>query len=625
MGRVWPIGLAIVILLAPVPSPGAFQDVTLDAFGILPQDMPGWSSVQWPDYDGDGWPDLHLGADALFRNNGDGSFTLTTGLGLGVEHGVEYRATWADADNDGDLDCAQSSWGATTPDTVHKAYYFESGGPPDFAFDRYSYYECPLNTRTGNPLFFDGDGDGFYEIYQATFGNWAPDYGRARDRYFEADGGESWSDVTDLHFPDLLNTQYERHSRGIVACDWNLDLFADIGLYVTVTGVDWSDPSWENILWGDGGDGVFDDLAAEWGVAVEPHGVYGIGLANGASWGDYDRDGDFDLVVANSQGWTALYRHDGLAGSFSNVTEEAGLYTASVADWHNTAWADLDNDGDLDLVVTTWGEGSAVLYENEGGHFHDATQDFGFDPLGSFQGIQGGVGAADYDRDGDLDLCFTSGVGQSQGRRLFRNDSDPANHWLVIRLEGNGTSCARTAAGAQVRLITPSGPSAVKQVENSSADACQHMHAVHFGLGAEEQVDWIEVRWPTSPIQEAELWSWQDIGQSVDQWIVLEQGTGSPVTSVDAPLYPGGLAIEGLYPNPARETATCILRSLAPGAARVSLYDVAGRKIREAATPVSPAGPTPLQISVTDLPAGIYFLRAAQGQAQASAKLFVLH
>ena len=618
--------LCAIALLQAGDARAVFTEVTEVAFGVPPADIPGWACAHWPDYNNDGWPDLHIDRDILYANNGDGTFTQVTGSGLDVEHGGSYRATWADADNDGDLDCAQASYSNTSPETVHKGYYYENTGAPDFTFTRHVYYEQPLNTRCGNPLFVDGDSDGFYEIYQATFGNWAPDYGRTHDRYFEADGGELWTDVTATVIPELMTVPYERHSRSVVACDWGNT--GNIDIFVPVYGVDWADPSWENMLWRNYDGAYFADYATEAGVAIEPHGQYGVGLASGASWGDYDNDGDFDLAVANIHGWTALYRNGGW-GSFTNVTEEAGLYTASNQEWHNTAWIDLDNDGDLDLIATAWYDRVAFLYENEGpenlGHFHIATNDFGFNPIGEFKGIDGGVGAAGYDRDGDLDVFFEGGNGAYDGKHLFRNDLDPESaehHWLVLQLQGNGTSCALTAAGAQVRIFHAGGSTGLRQVETTSADMCMHMHPVHFGLDEQASVISIEVKWPDRSL---EYWFWEDIGEAVDQWLTLVQGEGTPATAVDLGGTIGGaLAIDGIFPNPAARRATCVLSSRREGRAELALYDVAGRRLRDLATRLDAGGAARVDLDVADLPAGLYLLRGRQGGETATAKLFVL-
>ena len=121
-----------------------------------------------------------------------------------------------------------------------------------------------------------------------------------------------------------------------------------------------------------------------------------------------------------------------------------------------------------------------------------------------------------------------------------------------------------------------------------------------------------------------ERWSWVEIGESVDQWLTLVQGSGSPATSADAFGGGRGLSITGLYPNPARDEVTCLLSSNRSGAVELTLYDVSGRKVREATRARADAGTSQQRLSVRGLPAGIYLVRASQGDRQAAAKLFVM-
>lgn len=463
-----------------------------------------------------------MGDDVLYENNGDGTFTRITNVGLDAPFG-DYRATWADADNDGDLDCYQSSFNISDPDseTVWDTY-FENEGPPDYSFTGYDNYVHPDYSRGGQGCFVDTDGDSYYELYEGTFGNWDPYGGAFPDKFFEADGGETWTDVTGTYVPQLETNDYKRHVRGESPCDYDNDF--DMDIFVPVYGVDWGDPSWENYLWLNDGTGNFTDYAEEAGVDIEPHGRYGVGLASGASWGDYDNDGYMDLCVGNIHGWAALYHND-RDGTFTNVTEEAGLYTGQ-KEWHSPNWFDFDNDGDLDLIVWQWYTYRGYIFENEGpenlGHFDDVTNELGLSAI-FFTNIYSLACA-----DGDMDFAMNRGGGDA-GRYLLRNDTGRDNHWLVFELEGDGTTCGITAHGAKVRVRLEDSTIMTRQVEPVSADAGMNMIPVHFGLGDNTSIDYVQVFWLCG---HQEYWDFADIGGSVDRYINLVEGTGTESTDV---------------------------------------------------------------------------------------------
>lgn len=131
-----------------------------------------------------------------------------------------------------------------------------------------------------------------------------------------------------------------------------------------------------------------------------------------AAWGDYDGDGDPDLLVTFKSGEIRLYRNDG--GVFSNQAAKLG-FTPTTEEVRAAAWGDFDGDGDIDLYIAT--KGRKYLYRNDGGRFVEIGRDAGIDSAGSSARQATWI---DFDHDGDLDLFVASRSGPNM---LFRNDS----------------------------------------------------------------------------------------------------------------------------------------------------------------------------------------------------------
>ncbi len=460
--RIFPRPPAILLLPLCLAQAAlaVFTDVTEEALGLPPGQVPGAVTVALPDINADGWPDLYLSPWYIYLNEGDGSFSTRDASDISgvLNYSGEHRASFADADNDGDMDMVLASHNITVPGADQHCFYFENQGAPEFQFEGEIIWTFLEYVRAGQPVFLDGDGDGDCEIYAAMFGNWDP-YAIGTDQYFVMDDEGQWQNEASTWITQLQLPLYRRPTRGCVAADYDNDF--DLDIFVPAYGISWNE-SWHNMLW--------------------------------------RNDGLLDLCVANIHGWAALYHNDG-DGGFSNVTEGSGLPTyGPEKQWHDAAWADLD------LLLTQWyGHEGFVdyLYRNDApenpGHFSEVAEELGFDTGGNFRDLAGQA-FADYDRDGDLDFFFYSGANNgTAGVYVYRNDLDEQglqNHWLVLDLAGNGTTCSRTPGGTQVQVFFRDGSAGgVRQVETTSSDQSMNMHPVHLGLGGRDEIQEIRVRW----------------------------------------------------------------------------------------------------------------------------------
>jgi hypothetical protein len=233
---------------------------------------------------------------------------------------------------------------------------------------------------------------------------------------------------------------------------------------------------------------------------VTPNGIDQVGLGMGVLSFDYDNDLDFDLYWTSWPGTdpggpqpNALYENlDG--AHFANVA--AASETLDPDGWGISCNAgDIDNDSWEDFFVTNGFSDNTtpnVLFQNDGdGTFTDVTSVIGG---GAFDGR--GVAFADFDNDGDLDLAVTADAGDPT--RLWRNDTRTANSWLTLELDG---SCSnRSAIGARIEVTTDLG-SYAKEVSGGAGRGSQNSLPVEFGLGMASTVSQVRIFWPSGVTQ----------------------------------------------------------------------------------------------------------------------------
>jgi len=423
----------------------------------------------WGDYNGDGWVDLFVanglstGAAAVqfvYRNNGDGTFTRVQAAEGGdlVTDTIETaQGQWADFDNDGDLDMFIGS----LPSGASNRLYVNDGGghftrvTADVAINSFGAVWCSACA--------DFDNDGFVDLCLS------PGYLGRYPRLMRNQADGTFVLCTTIPFRNMLNIS---SAWGDADDDGDLDLFVP------------NNQSGSNAFFRNNGDGRFvDDVTA---------GLGSIGSAVNPVWGDFDNDGDMDIFLSRHQAPCFYFQNQG-DGTFVEDRTRAALQTMGIG----AAAGDYDNDGDLDLFIPRGqytGERSYLL-ENDG------TGQFTSVVLGSFPLDTGHFTVcswADYDNDGDLDL-FVSTIG-SERNALYRNEGN-ANHWLIVRLKGIASNAA--AIGTQVRIQTSSEARPLWQMRQITGGNFDDLRA-HFGLGDATQVDTLRIEWPSGIVQEIE-------------------------------------------------------------------------------------------------------------------------
>jgi hypothetical protein len=271
----------------------------------------------------------------------------------------------------------------------------------------------------------------------------------------------------------------------------------------------------------------YRNAAVTSGTAYDRDG--GVHGGMGTDWGDFDRDGRPDLLVATFEGEAkSLYRNDGRRG-FTNLSSASGIgaLTAPYVAF-GCKFFDLDNDGWLDLAIAN-GHVQDNVDQLKDAHYRQPTQilhNLGGDPTrleeitrqagpDLLRPIVGrGLATGDYDNDGRVDLL----VVDSEGKPLLLHNEHPsAGHWLGVRLEG--TRSNRNGYGA-VLVASAGGRSLTRQCQSGGSYLSASDPRVHFGLGSAGRVESLTVRWPGG-----ERSILRDL--PVDRYITIREGAKS--------------------------------------------------------------------------------------------------
>jgi hypothetical protein len=402
------------------------------------------------DYDGDGNRDVYVtnyGPDKLYRNRGDGTFENTN---QALAPGFSASAAFLDYDNDGDLDLFVTTYLEFSVGATRECRRL--GGQDDYCGPR-SYEARPDHL-------YRNEGRGAFTDVSRVAGL----YGKAA------------------------------YGLGVVCDDYNDDGWMDIFVANDAT---------PNHLWLNGKNGVFHESALLAGVAVNQNGENEAGM--GVTLGDFDGDGDSDLLLTHENGETnTLYTRTGSA-EFLDQTARTGLGHLSLPfAGFGTGWFDFDLDGDLDLFVANGavralpeqvGEPHPYrqtdqLFENRNSRFREISGPAGLKALRREAGR--GACFGDLDNDGDVDIVVTNNRG---ALRILLSEPPAGNAWAQLLLEGRPPN--RDAYGARLQVRLESGTQRHFRVGTDGSYLSASARRITLGLGSEGRVAEVLVQWPS--------------------------------------------------------------------------------------------------------------------------------
>jgi enediyne biosynthesis protein E4 len=513
------------------PAPGLFRDVA-GAAGIRFRHSTGatgkfyyiettGSGCALFDYDNDGFVDAFLAQagpipgeagtrrNALYHNNGDGTFAdVTAGSGL-EDSGYAQGVAIGDFDNDGFEDVYVSGYGGNH-------LYRNRGGSGRFVDVT---ARAGVGDADGGPryatsaAFGDFDNDGFLDLYVCHYAPWRPErnlpchnargqqdycspdvYDPATHRLYHNNGDGTFTDVT---HPAGIHRARGR-GLGVAWLDFNDDGRQDIYVANDLNA---------NMLWRNDGEGTegrpfrFTEVAAEAGCAYSDQGTLLSGMGIGV--GDTNGDGHEDLFVTNFSGQpNSLFLNEG--GRFTDVSFAAGValphmkflaFGCEFLDYDADGWRDLIvANGHVQVHAETSFEGVTYrerkqLFRNVGGTvFQEITTGLGDLAVPT---VSRGLAAGDVENDGRVDFLVSN---QNDAAQLFHNEDASPNHWVSFLTLG--TRSNRDGRHARITL-TAGGRRHVGVVRAGSSYASHSDRRVYFGLGSAARIERVEIRWPS--------------------------------------------------------------------------------------------------------------------------------
>ncbi len=469
------LSLTILVLLSLNILAQTFEEVAVPFLSTTPTAS---RCANFVDVNDDGYDDIFITNgpfsgqnNNLFINDQQGSFTQVMSGDIVSDGDRSDGASFADADNDGDLDVVVVTYGRNGIPRLN--FFYRNMGNGQFTYEADNAI-CQTGTYSEMTNWIDANGDQWLDVLVTN------SLINRRNPYFENQGDGTFAENTNYSFTTPAGT-----SRSVDYVDYNNDNLPDI--FIT------NESNQKNELYSNNGDGTFEQI-----TDVEI--VSRFNNAAGSSWGDIDNDGDFDLFIAtysNSGSKNNIFINNG-DGTFTEDINSIVNFPS--VNSFGSSFADIDNDGDLDLFVCNAYLASLeknYLYINDGDGNFSLSQG---NDLANYSGHTFGCAFGDYNQDGYLDIVLANTIGESQVNALFKNTTSGNN---FIQLNLIGTASNYSAIGARVNISAMIDGQAVNQsrfVSGASGYCSQSSYTVHFGLGDADEVTEVEVIWPSGEV-----------------------------------------------------------------------------------------------------------------------------
>ena len=461
------------------------------------------------DYNNDGYEDLYLTGgnldDALYRNNGDGTFSnVFENSGLESTRTIHSQgAAAADIDRDGDKDLIVTSMYDDEREYLAPNLLFLNNGDGTFTDVTEAYGLSEFASNSQGASFGDINADGYPDLYVANYIAAPPqgfsifneetitnNYASAEDYIFINAGGKQFIEVSGIY--GMVHDGFGFEG---TFTDWDNDRDLDI-----MIANDFGFKAMPNVALRNN----FPDKSLSYrGNSLRLN--YGMN-AMGIAAGDYNFDGWMDYFVSNISASLFVVNDEGK--SFEDIGYQIGLgltlidneeYQGVPVSW-GANFFDYDHDQDVDLFVNNGALNPTVrpnhnfFFRNNGETFDEIASEVGVaDPR-----IGRGSAVFDYDNDGDLDIFVVNQIPRDPISTipaarclLYRNDAADGN-WLKVQLAG--TKSELNGLGSRVEVVVD-GRLLIREIDGGSSHLSQNSTIAHFGLGDAQEVESVTVKW----------------------------------------------------------------------------------------------------------------------------------
>jgi len=496
------------------------------------------TGVAWIDYDQDGFMDLYFVQSAatdaykparplrsaLYRNNGDGTFTdVTEKAHVGAEGHYGQGVAIGDFDNDGFPDIYVTGYG--------RAILYRNNDDGTFTDVTAKAGVADDGNWSSSAGWFDFDKDGWLDLLVTNYIDWSPknniycgehkpgfrsycnpnNYRGQKTKLYRNNHDGTFTDVSEKSGVGLP----ESKGMSMLLADLNNDGWPDIAV---------ANDTWPNFLFENKHDGTFNDVSLISGLAASEDGRYEAGMGIDAA--DVDGDGNLDIYITHLDFELNRLYHNNGDGTFTDATYSSGIgnkaillsgVAAKFIDYDNDGWPDIlqANGAMLENVqlyhsLVSYKE-PLLMFRNLGhGKFEKVSESLGPDFNRPMAGR--GLATADFLNDGQVGIAVNC---RGESPLLLRNDGSP-NHWLEVLLIG--TKSNRDGIGSLLKLSS----GGVVQVEQSKGGT-SYMSAsdprIHFGLGKRTKIDSLQITWPSGQIDKL-------TNLPIDSIIAVKEGVG---------------------------------------------------------------------------------------------------